>query len=218
MTVVSHVAMDDTPALFSADVPSQIRDFLQGPSSAEWAQALAADLPTLLTDHANCELKAAATAMSMIHRYAHNDALVYRMSRLAREELRHFEQVKKWLGHYAIGHRTVSAARYASGLRELVRPSEPHRLVDTLIVGAFIEARSCERFALIAPLLEAPLGAFYRGLLASESRHFEHYLALAEEVADADITPRIAEIGSAEHSLIETPVSAVRFHSGPPAH
>ncbi|MEO0576473.1 MAG: tRNA isopentenyl-2-thiomethyl-A-37 hydroxylase MiaE [Pseudomonadota bacterium] len=202
---------------FSADVPEAIRLFLQQPSSIAWAEGLAGDVPTLLHDHANCELKAAASAMSLLHRYAHNDALVYQMSRLAREELRHFEQVKKWLKRYEIGHRTVSAARYASGMREHVGAHEPQKLIDTLIVGALIEARSCERFALIAPFLDAPLAAFYRGLLASESRHFEHYLALAEAAAQTDIAERVSELRVIENALIAIPATEVRFHSGPPA-
>lgn len=201
---------------FADDVPGAIQAFLSGPSDPCWAEALASDLPALLIDHANCELKAASTAMSLLHRYSDQPDLTWRLSRLAREELRHYEQVSKWLRHYGIVHTPLSAAAYASGLRASVRQGEPGKLVDTLIIGAFIEARSCERFALIAPLLQAPLAKFYRGLLASEARHFEHYLGLAEALSPEPIAARVAAFREREQALVDTPAADVRFHSGPP--
>ena len=96
-----------------------------------------------MIDHANCEKKAAATAMSLMHRYTDNTALLNKMSRLAREELRHFEQVLKLMSQRGITYESVTASRYAQGLRDQVRKKDPQKLVDTLIVGALIEARSC---------------------------------------------------------------------------
>ncbi|MEM7612939.1 MAG: tRNA-(ms[2]io[6]A)-hydroxylase [Pseudomonadota bacterium] len=205
-------------ASFADDVPDPIRGFLQVPSSDDWARAAAADLPTLLVDHANCELKAASTALSLMHRYPGNAALTYRMSRLAREELRHFEQVQKIMLQREWRMRPLSASGYAAGLRSEVARQEPDRLVDTLIVGALIEARSCERFALVAPYLPDDLAIFYRGLLASEARHFEQYLQLAEQAARAVIRPRVDALREVEQHLINVPVTAaeLRFHSGPP--
>ncbi|MEM9171243.1 MAG: tRNA isopentenyl-2-thiomethyl-A-37 hydroxylase MiaE [Pseudomonadota bacterium] len=215
MNVSIAIGDKQTAAGFAADVPPQIAAFLQVPSSTLWAQQLAADLPTLLIDHANCELKAASTALALLHRYARNDALAWRLSRLAREELRHYEQVREWLRHYEIDYSPLSAAAYARGLRDEVALQEPERLVDTLIVGALIEARSCERFALIAPLLDAPLARFYRGLLASESRHFEHYLELADAHFEGEIDARVDALRIVEQQLIVAPTEALRFHSGP---
>ena len=198
---------------FAGDVPAAIREFLGVPSSPVWAQALAADVPTLLVDHANCELKAAASALSLLHRYPGHAAITYRMSRLAREELRHYEQVQKQMAALGVAMRPLSASRAAA------RRDEPARLVETLIVGALIEARSCERFALIAPLLTEPLAAFYRGLLASEARHFEHYLELARDAAcgQVDVDAGIERLRVRERELIAAPADALRFHSGPPA-
>lgn len=201
---------------FASDVPLNIADFLGAPSATAWAVAASEDIQTLLIDHGNCELKAASTAMALLHRYPHLDALVWRMSRLAREELRHYEQVRKLAGELDVTWGARSAAGYASGLREAVRSSEPERLVDTLIIGAFIEARSCERFALIAPLLPDRLARFYQGLLASEARHFEHYLELARGQARGNIDARITEFRDLEQELIATPAQEIRFHSGPP--
>ncbi|WP_231880718.1 tRNA isopentenyl-2-thiomethyl-A-37 hydroxylase MiaE, partial [Alcanivorax sp. HI0083] len=106
--------------------------------------------------------------------------------------------------------------RYAKGMRQHIRTSEPGRLVDTMIVGALIEARSCERFAALAPHVDAELGRYYRYLLKSESRHFEDYLKLAEQYAQGPITERVDFFKAVEQELIETPDDEFRFHSGTP--
>lgn len=177
-------------------------------------------MPILAVDHANCEKKAAASAMALMNRYPTRERLVQQMSRLAREELRHFEQVRRLMQKAQIPWRHISASRYASGLKEIVSAGEPGRLVDTLVVGAFIEARSCERFALLAPVIGEPFAGFYRGLVASESRHFTQYLGLARECAAAagsGIDGRIERIREAENRLAAAPDVEIRFHSGPPA-
>lgn len=171
---------------------------------------------TLLIDHANCEKKAAATALSLMHRYTDNAVLLNKMSRLAREELRHFEQVIKIMGRRDITYRPLSASRYAQGLHVGVRRSEPGRLVDTLIVGALIEARSCERFAKLAPHLDKELGEFYMSLLRSEARHFADYLKLAESLCDADqLSRRLTYFSALEAELVTADDTEFRFHSGP---
>lgn len=197
-------------------VPQDLRDFLSAATPHAWTVAAVADLPRLVNDHANCEKKAAATALSLMFRYADDDLLCERMSRLAREELRHFEQVMRVMRQRGIAHQHLSASRYARRLHEVVRQQEPARKVDTLIIGAFIEARSCERFALLIPVLDEELAKFYRGLLASEARHFRHYLELAERASDAPIAARVAEIGELEGELSVGADDQLRFHSGPP--
>jgi tRNA-(ms[2]io[6]A)-hydroxylase len=171
-----------------------------------------------MIDHANCEKKAAATAMSLMHRYTDNTALLNKMSRLAREELRHFEQVLKLMSQRGITYESVTASRYAQGLRDKVRKKDPQKLVDTLIVGALIEARSCERFAALAPHVDSELGDFYVSLLKSESRHFMDYITLANSLEDRDVVEdRLALFRCTEKDLIESADTEVRFHSGVPA-
>src|SRR5690606_34317742 len=145
----------------------------------------------LLLDHANCEKKAASTAINLIYRYVENFDLLNKMSRLAREELRHFEQVIGFMQKRGIPYEQIPAARYAAELRKPVRTHEPAKLVDTLIVGAIIEARSCERFAKLAPHLDEELANFYNSLLKSEARHFKDYLNLASEAAGKNIDERV---------------------------
>ena len=151
-------------------------------------------------------------------RYLTRSELAARMSRLAREELVHFEQVTRIIRRRGIELRHVTASRYASGLREQVRKNEPERLVDTLIVGAFIEARSCERFAALVPHLDSELAKFYAGLLESEGRHYQGYLQLALLYGDAgDVAQRIEVIRQVENHLIASVDEQFRFHSGLPA-
>ena len=152
---------------------ADIQAFLPCTTPDAWVEvALQHDQePTLLIDHANCEKKAAATALALMHRYTDNPVLLNKMSRLAREELRHFEQVIKIMSARGVNYEPLSASRYAQGLHKGVRRQEPGRLIDTLIVGALIEARSCERFARLAPELDTELGDFYFSLLKSEARH-----------------------------------------------
>lgn len=194
-----------------------IHAFLPCPTPEAWIGAALAQLPLLLIDHANCEKKAASTALGLIHRYTDDFGMLDRLSRLAREELRHFEQVIRLLQRRGIAYRSLSAARYAARLHAAIRRTEPGRRIDTLIVGALIEARSCERFARLAPLLDDELQAFYGSLLKSESRHYRDYLALAREAAGGQsIDDRVTHFLEIERALIESPDSELRFHSGPP--
>lgn len=193
-----------------------IHSFLRCETPSAWISSALDNQRLLLIDHANCEKKAASTALNLMYRYVDNWDLLNKMSRLAREELRHFEQVIAIMAARGIAYEQIGASRYAAGLRELVATHEPQKLVDTLIVGAIIEARSCERFARLAPHLDPELSKFYLSLLKSESRHFEDYLRLAEQAADADIKTRVAMFLDREQELIEKPDQEFRFHSGPP--
>lgn len=200
--------------------PAAVTAFLQAPTPDAWLEAAVQHLPELLLDHANCELKAASSALAIIYRYPERDELVWRMSRLAREELRHFEQVRQLLRDRGIRFARLSASRYASEMHDVVRRDEPARLLDTLIVGALIEARSCERFAALAPHLPGDLSTFYKGLLASEARHFEQYLNFARtecKVSETELLARLAQLRQVENELVTAPDAQFRFHSGVPA-
>jgi len=191
-----------------------IDQFLLCETPDSWVQQALENQDILLIDHAHCEKKAASTAMNLMYRYVDDLELLNKMSRLAREELRHFEQVLDIMAARGIRYCHLSASRYAGGMREKVRTHEPAKLIDTLIVGAFIEARSCERFEKLAPHLDAELEKFYRSLLKSEARHFQDYLMLAEKFADEPIDDRVALFAETERQLVESPDTEFRFHSG----
>ena len=169
----------------------------------------------LLIDHANCEKKAASTALSLMFAYPEDFELADRMSRLAREELRHFELVQQKLRQLQVPFRRMSPSRYAEGLRKALRRTEPERCTDLLLAGALIEARSHERFAGLVASLGAPLGAFYDSLSAAEARHAGLYVRLAEKRGDG-IATRLAELATIEAELATAPDTEFRFHSGTP--
>jgi tRNA-(ms[2]io[6]A)-hydroxylase len=197
---------------------SPVPTFLLCPTPRAWVTWALQNMDILLVDHANCEKKAASTAINLMYRYVEHHKLLSKLSRLAREELRHFEQVIVIMKARGVHYPQLSASRYAAGLRQQVRTHEPARLLDTLLVGAIIEARSCERFALLAPELDRELGQFYRSLLKSEARHFSDYLKLAVEVGSkAKVEARLPVLLECERGLIETPDTEFRFHSGVPA-
>jgi len=247
-----------------------IKSFLACETPDAWV-ALASqttNLPLLLVDHCNCELKAAQTAMFLIRKYAvdkesgatllawarpyeefvyhkdrdlqafmakggkknelaaelrpkpgfaHGEDLIAKMVRLIKEEFHHFEQVLEIMDSRGIEYSNITAGRYARGLMAKVRTHEPATLVDKLIVGAFIEARSCERFAKLAPHMDEELKRFYVSLLRSEARHYQDYLSLAEAIAGEDISDRIALFAALEAELIQAQDEELRFHSGVPA-
>nr|WP_133482404.1 tRNA-(ms[2]io[6]A)-hydroxylase [Halomonas ventosae] len=209
------------PSLETTDcrdlLSAQLRAFLPCATPVAWVTWALANPELLLIDHAQCEKKAASTAMSLLYRYVHQPLLLSKMSQLAREELLHFEQVVKLMEARGIVYRHISASRYAEGLRCHVRQQEPERLVDILIIGALIEARSCERFACLVPHLDEELAKFYLSLVKSEGRHFEDYLMLARRLSPAPIDSRIAFFSEHEAALVTMPDTAFRFHSGVPA-
>jgi tRNA 2-(methylsulfanyl)-N6-isopentenyladenosine37 hydroxylase len=194
----------------------EIQEFLPCQTPDKWLEN-ALDNPVLmLIDHANCEKKAASTALNLIYRYIDNFELMNKMSKLAREEMRHFEQVIGIMNRRNIAYQHVSASRYAAGLRDLARTDDPGKLIDVLIIGAFIEARSCERFARLAPYLDSELEQFYTSLLKSEGRHYQDYLGLAKKASkDESLDDRIAMFAEVEKQLVEQPDTEFRFHSGP---
>lgn len=197
--------------------PQSPSGFLSCPTPAAWLERAAGSLELLLVDHANCEKKAAATAMNLMYRYVDRTELLQKMAQLAREELLHFEQVVSLMRKRGIPYVHLGPSRYAASLRAHLRPREPARLADVLIIGAFVEARSCERFAALLPCLDEELARFYRSLLKSEARHYADYLALARLYAEEDIEERVAFFAEREAELISSADKDLRFHSGPPA-
>lgn len=200
---------------------SQWGDSLLAPTPEGWLAAACERWQELLVDHAYCEKKAASTALALVFAYPERARRNLALSRLAREELRHFEQVTRMMARLEVPFRRLRPGRYAAGLRAALRTSEPHRQLDLLLAGAIIEARSCERFELLAPRLPEPLGAFYAELGSAEARHGELYLEWAQEVAadgsGADWRARLRELALVEAELIHGADAEFRFHSGPPA-
>ena len=197
-------------------LPSQFTDTLLVPTPERWFNYAASHWQELLVDHANCEKKAASTALSLIFTYPEDMDLTERLSRLAREELRHFEQVQRLMQQLKVPFVRLSPSRYGESLRKVIHREEPARLLDILLCGALIEARSCERFMGLIPRLSEPLSGFYAGLAASEARHHQLYLRLAEQRYAGQWQARLEYLRGVEAELITTVDSQFRFHSGVP--
>jgi tRNA-(ms[2]io[6]A)-hydroxylase len=187
---------------------------LAAPTPPGWVQAAAERWQELLVDHASCEKKAASTALALIFAYPEDRELTLQLSRLAREELRHFERVLDVMARHGVGFTRQRPGRYASALRAATRTTEPGRKLDMMLVGALIEARSCERFRLLAPRLPPAIGAFYAELERSEARHFEIYLDFARRVSPGEWQPRLTALAHIEAEVITAPDPLLRFHSG----
>lgn len=189
--------------------------FLVEPTRPEWLAQAVANIDTLLLDHAQCERKAAGVAMSLINRYPSDRDLINTLTVIAQEELAHFAQVNQWLERRGVTLRPLPPPPYGAKLREQVRPTEPHRQLDVLLVSALIEARSHERLGLLAEHSPDPaLGAFYRSLMASEARHYGAYWVLATgRFPRAAVDDRLAVLAQAESAILATLYPEPRIHS-----
>lgn len=189
--------------------------FLQQPTSTAWVEQAIAHLNTILLDHSQCERKAAGVALNLIFRYPSSAKLVRTLTTIAQEELEHFEQVNQWLDRRGIALAPLAPPPYGAGLRSQIRPHEPNRMLDSLLVSGLIEARSHERLGLLAAHCPEPeLAQFYRGLMASEARHYGVYWTLATTYFDRDtVTLRLEELATVESELLSTLHSEPRIHS-----
>jgi tRNA 2-(methylsulfanyl)-N6-isopentenyladenosine37 hydroxylase len=195
-------------------------NILAAPTPGAWVDAACEGWRELLVDHANCEKKAASSALSLLFAYPEDHTLTSALSRLAREELRHFEQVSQMMRRLGVEFVRQRPGRYAAGLRAALRAHEPVRKLDLMCSYALIEARSCERFRLLAARLPAPLNVFYASLQQAEARHFELYVQLAQSVegigGSQQVIARLAQLAAVEAELATSADDQLRFHSGPP--
>jgi tRNA 2-(methylsulfanyl)-N6-isopentenyladenosine37 hydroxylase len=204
------------------EVDTEGETLLKAATPLTWALHAAQHWRQLLVDHANCEKKAASTALSLMFAYPEDTALCQSLARLAREELRHFEQVQQMMARLGVPVRRLPPGRYAGELRAALSTGEPQRKLDLLLCGALIEARSCERFEALAPHLQPPMAVFYADLARSEKRHAGMYMTFARATQrNAGLQPahfqaRLSALAMLESELILAPDSEFRFHSGVP--
>ncbi len=205
--------------MMSDDAIQPIFDFLAVKTPEAWLTYAANQLPTLLLDHAHCERKAATTALNHLCKYSKHAELVAVMSPLAREELLHFEKVIRLMEERGIAYGPLKPSGYAQAMREqVIKHDYLQQLTDELIIGAIIEARSCERFHALVPYLEdEALAKFYVSLIKAESRHFQDYLRLAALYSPVTIDARVQFFLEVEGQLITKEDNVFRFHGGIPA-
>lgn len=191
-----------------------LQDILHAPTSPQWLPLALANMDAILLDHAHCEKKAAAAAMSLVAQYPEQTRLVQRCIGLAQEELRHFKQVHRLLVRRGLTLTRDPGDPYARTLLALTRDGLQQRFIDRLLICALIEARSCERLGLLGEALDDPtLGPFYRTLAKAEAGHYQLFLDLALGVApQAVITSRLRELCVAEADILAALPVAPRIH------
>jgi tRNA-(ms[2]io[6]A)-hydroxylase len=186
---------------------------LRSSTHPRWFTASTSDLHALLSDHLHCERKAAENALSLVRRYPHRGNSVEALTRLAHEETSHVVQVAALLARRGWTPRADTPNHYARSLLREVRGREPERLLDALLVAAFIESRSHERLSLLAQGFtetgDTELAAFYQVLAIAEERHAEIFVTLAAPL----VTPTILETRIDELAQRETEILAALPHA-----
>jgi tRNA-(ms[2]io[6]A)-hydroxylase len=188
---------------------------LQSITTARWLAQVDADIESILIDHAHCEKKAAGTALNLIFAYVENIELCREMALIVNEELEHFQMVLDLLARRGIRFRRLKPSSYGRELNDLVCKQEPQRAVDRLLVAGLIEARSCERFHVLAEhVQDRELADFYAGLFESEARHHTTYTRLAKDFApEAVVMARLDELAALEAAIIDRGEELPRMHS-----
>ena len=188
---------------------------LQEVPSSRWLRQVEENLAEVLIDHAHCERKAAGYAMSLLTAYVEQEDLCREMAAIVNEELEHFQLVRDILRRRGIPFTRQRASNYGGQLQQLVRPHEPQRAIDRLLVASLIEARSCQRFSLLAAHTpDAELAEFYAGLFESEARHHTTYVRLAKQFGtEAEVQARLEELSHAEAEIIARGDILPRMHS-----
>ena len=188
---------------------------LQVATSERWLQKVQPHLDELLIDHAHCEKKAAGVAMNLLFAYVDHVELVRAMTEIVQEELSHFLLVLDLLERRGIRFRKIPPSRYGEKLHAHAGKLEPMRAVDRLLIAGLIEARSCERFALLRDQLpDAELSAFFGSLFESEARHHSTYVRLTKLFVSEDrVVKRLAELAQVEGQIIGAGEDMARMHS-----
>ena len=188
---------------------------LQSPTSPRWLAQVDAALDDVIIDHAHCEKKAAGVAMNLLFSYVDHVDLARAMTEIVNEELEHFRLVLDILERRGIRFRKLSPSSYGARLHELIRKDEPARAVDRLLVAGLIEARSCERFSVLADhVADEELANFYRSLFESEARHHSTYVRLACNFQpEESVKQRLHELAAAEAEILDRGDPFARMHS-----
>jgi len=185
----------------------------------EWADSALEDVRALLSDHAYLERKAASNALELLNRWPEPNRPKHWervLSSIARDEATHLNSVLGLLERRGGKLERLHKSTYASDLRHLVRKGQgPHEILDRLLISALIEARSCERFEILARRCkDKELARFYKNLWSAEAGHFQVFLQLGKETVSAvDFEKRWQELLEAEAEIIQHQPTGSSLHS-----
>ncbi len=178
---------------------------LRTATDPSWIDVVLGDFDSFLVDHAACERKASATALKLVSHYSDRTLLVRELIPFAQEELEHYAQVMKIILDRGLSTRADEKDPYVGALMGLIKRGPEQYFLDRLLVLGIVEARGCERFAMVADALErGPLKDFYADITRSEARHHGLFVRLAREYFDAEaVQARLDELLEAESGIIE---------------
>jgi len=187
---------------------------LKSKTNPEWIEFVNTAVHELLIDHAHCEKKAASTAISLINRYPAKSSLVSAMLSIAEEEIQHFSLVIHILLDRSIPLTRDRGDNYARKLQTHARKTEPDKLLDSLLIAALIEARSCERFTILAEhCADTALRTMYKNLLASEASHYAAFTDLSREYFPGlKVKERLEELSEIESGIVQSLGNTAAMH------
>lgn len=188
---------------------------LAEPTRPQWFASVADHLDLILIDHAHLEKRAASTALSMIFHYTGMDGVPRQLADVVQEEMEHFTRMLDILDERGVELIRLNPAPYAGKLVKQIRSQEPQRFLDRMLVAALIEARSCERFSVLAANVEDPaLASFYEELFEAEARHYTLYTGLARlHFPEEVVKERLQELAHQEVIALKAGQDLPRLHS-----
>lgn len=188
---------------------------LAEPTRDGWFDAVCDHLDVILIDHTHLEKRAASTALSMVFRYTGRSGVPRQLGEVVQEEMEHFTRMLDVLEARDVELRPLDPAPYASRLVDEIRAHEPQKFLDKLLVAGLIEARSCERFAILGDRVDdAELARFYEELFEAEANHYTLYTGLARRhFDDEEVTNRLDELAALEVEALKAGADLPRLHS-----
>lgn len=188
---------------------------LAEPTRPGWYDFIEDHLDLILIDHAHLEKRAASTALSMVFRYTGREGVPRQLGEVVQEEMEHFTRMLDILEERDVELRRLEPAPYAKELVDAIRPQEPHKFLDKLLVAGLIEARSCERFSILGEHVDDDgLAAFYRELFEAEANHYTLYTGLARRhFPQQEVENRLDELAHIEVEALKAGCEIPRLHS-----
>ena len=193
-----------------------VKEFLPCVTPDRWLENALDNPVLLLLDHANCEKKAASSALHLIYRCIDNMDVMESMSQLVETEMQNFQSLVRIIKARKLDCISLTASRYALGLRDHMSGNDNLKLIDLLVVSAFMHGRAFERFSRLIPYIDLELESFYVSFIKTQENHFNKYLHIAKSLSDEEtLASRVDHFASYEKNLIKRPDSEFRVYSGP---
>jgi tRNA-(ms[2]io[6]A)-hydroxylase len=191
-------------------------NIIDQPTPRAWAEVALRTPGSLLLDHLQCEMKAATVAQSLVSKNPHLEELVRPLIGVATEELAHYRQIHELVFRRGVKPEPIMPSPYMQEVRRRAGQDRVEPLLDRLLVAALVEARSCERFHVLASAgADAELQGLFADLVAAEAKHAALYVNLARKLfADAAVDHRLGLLARVESRVLAELSPGPALHSG----